>query len=631
MFSLRYGQTGRMEFRIVTETGTAPELRGALMVDGRAVRLEPSGAAALLVPVVPPGVYLMEVRCGGATVLYSELEVKPSPLPPGDEAGVVQWTVNADLTQALAVVEVHLHEGPQGEQGIQGVQGYSAYEVAAQHGYLGTEAEWVAELSGAQAAANTAKTQAEAAAASATAAGASATQAGNAQTAAETAAGNAANAQSAAESAAGEAGTSATASATQAGNAAASATAAGESATAAATQAGNAAASATAAGESATAAATQAEAAAASAEAAAQSAETSADAAENVKRDLLPVSLSWLNSLFARELGEENFTLSLSPEEAVLEVAFPYETEQTLRESLLGMCDRVCPAAVQVAESWLPAGWQELEYLKSSGTQYIDTGIVTDGTYTIACRMQISYGSAWGRAQTTKDSSLTEGTSWARYLSGSNAGLNFYYRRQEVVLNVSTDSSPSWDLTETHDWVAVEERDTVTLDGQTATTKNLNGRKLDASNPGSLSHFIFWASGEYPTGNGKAGMQLYRFTMSTADGAPVFDGVPVLNADGEAGILDRVSKRFLSNAGSGTFGYRIKATGEVVAPNASTYSLRGTRDPYYVAPSGVWARPVGEKELELVADTEEVDGEDWLHFEDSAAAEEYFGIVSEEE
>lgn len=123
MFSLRYGQTGRMEFRIVTENGTAPELRGALMVDGRAVRLVPSGAAALLVPVVPPGVYLLEVRCGGATVLYSELEVKPSPLPLGDEAGVVQWTVNADLTQALAVVEVHLHEGPQGERGAQGERG----------------------------------------------------------------------------------------------------------------------------------------------------------------------------------------------------------------------------------------------------------------------------------------------------------------------------------------------------------------------------------------------------------------------------------------------------------------------------------------------------------------------------
>lgn len=123
MFSLRYGQTGRMEFRIVTENGAAPELRGALMVDGRAVRLVPSGAAALLVPVVPPGVYLMEVRCGGATVLYSELEVKPSPLPLGDEAGVVQWTVDADLTQPMAVVEVHLHEGPQGEQGERGPQG----------------------------------------------------------------------------------------------------------------------------------------------------------------------------------------------------------------------------------------------------------------------------------------------------------------------------------------------------------------------------------------------------------------------------------------------------------------------------------------------------------------------------
>ena len=336
------------------------------------------------------------------------------------------------------------------------------------------------------------------------------------------------------------------------------------------------------------------------------------------------MSLSWLNSLFARELGEENFTLSLSPEEAVLEVAFPYETEQTLRESLLGMCYRVCPAGVQVEESWLPAGWQELEYLKSSGTQHIDTGVVTDGTYTIACRMQISYGSAWGRAHTSKDSSLTEGTSWARYLSGSNAGLNFYYRRQEVVLNVSTDAAPSWDLTETHDWVAAEGSEYVTLDGQVVKTKNMNGRSLDASNPGGLSHYIFWANGEYPTGTGKAGMQLYRFTMSTDDGVPVFDGVPVLNADGEAGILDRVSKRFLSNAGSGTFGWQLKNV-----PAASAYTLRGRSKPGYMPPSGVWARPVGEKGLELVADTEEVDGEDWLHFDDSAAAEEYFGMIEE--
>ena len=334
------------------------------------------------------------------------------------------------------------------------------------------------------------------------------------------------------------------------------------------------------------------------------------------------MSLSWLNSLFARELGEENFTLS--PEEAVLEVAFPYETEQTLRESLLGMCDRVCPESVQVVESWLPAGWQELEYLKSSGTQHIDTGVVTDGTYTIACRMQISYGSAWGRAQQTKDSTLTEGTSWARYLSGDKAGLHFYYRRQGAVLHGSTDEAPLWDKTVPHDWVAEEGREEVTLDGQMVSTQNQNGRGLNANNPGGLSHWVFWASGEYPTGNGQASMQLYRFTMSTADGVTVFDGVPVLNAAGEPGILDRVSKRFLSNAGSGTFGWQLKDV-----PAAAAYTLRGRSKPGYMPPSGIWARPVGEKELELVADTEEVDGEDWLHFEDSAAAEEYFGMIAE--
>ena len=276
-----------------------------------------------------------------------------------------------------------------------------------------------------------------------------------------------------------------------------------------------------------------------------------------------------------------------------------------------------------VAGGLLPKGYVELEYLKSSGTQYIDTGIVTDGTYTIACRMQISYGSSWGRAQISKDSSLTEGTSWARYLSGNPAGLHFYYRQQGAVLNDSTDSP--WDKALPHNWVAVEGRDTVTLDGQNVTTANLNGRSLDARNPGGLRHFIFWANGEYPTGNGPAGMQLYRFTMSTAKGVPGFDGVPVLNADGVAGLFDRVSKRFLSNAGSGTFGWQIKNV-----PAASAYTLRGRSKTGYMPPSGVWARPAGVNGLELVADTEEVSGAGWLHFPDTAEAYEHFGITQEE-
>ncbi len=119
-FSLRHGQTGQLNFNITAE-GDAPAVTGGVLVNGRNVPMVVGTDSVLLIPVLPPGVYLMEVRCGGATVLYSELEVLPSPL--GMVEGTVMWSVDADLTQPLPVQKVTLHEGPQGEPGPQGEKG----------------------------------------------------------------------------------------------------------------------------------------------------------------------------------------------------------------------------------------------------------------------------------------------------------------------------------------------------------------------------------------------------------------------------------------------------------------------------------------------------------------------------
>lgn len=88
-------------------------------------------------------------------------------------------------------------------------------------------------------------------------------------------------------------------------------------------------------------------------------------------------------------------------------------------------------------------------------------------------------------------------------------------------------------------------------------------------------------------------------------------------------MYDKVSKTFFGNQGTGTFGYRIKRTGETVAPMSR-------RDPYYTAPSGVYARKAGENALELVADTEETIGDGWEWFANTAEAYEHFGITEQE-
>ena len=152
-----------------------PELVGALMVHGQRVDMVRDAEDRLLIPVCPPGVYLAEVRAAGVCVLYGHVEVLPSPLYEQD--GVVCYTIDVDAMTDVLAVSLSMVEGipgPRGEQGIQGergLQGASAYDLAVAAGYEGSEAEWVAELQGAHAAANAAKESETAAAKSARAAG----------------------------------------------------------------------------------------------------------------------------------------------------------------------------------------------------------------------------------------------------------------------------------------------------------------------------------------------------------------------------------------------------------------------------------------------------------------------------
>lgn len=146
-----------------------------------------------------------------------------------------------------------------------------------------------------------------------------------------------------------------------------------------------------------------------------------------------------------------------------------------------------------------------------------------------------------------------------------------------------------------------------------------------------ISHGILSSDNLNPTnayrlfGEGAERCRLFAATITDADGKTALDLIPVLrNADGVAGMWDKVSKKFLENSGTGSFGYRIKRTGETHAPMS-------LRDPYYVAPSGVYARRAGENELEVLADTEAVSGVGWEWFANTAEAYEHFGIVSEEE
>lgn len=147
---------------------TAPEnvdttLTAFLVYEGESRPATLESADVIIFPAVPYGHYAYEIRCGGKPVAFGHLLVRPSAFPHTD--GVVDYSLAVDLSTAEAAhVELTLTPGPRGPKGEPGA---SAYDIAALNGYQGSEAEWIAELQGAQAAASAAKASEQAAATSA--------------------------------------------------------------------------------------------------------------------------------------------------------------------------------------------------------------------------------------------------------------------------------------------------------------------------------------------------------------------------------------------------------------------------------------------------------------------------------
>ena len=271
----------------------------------------------------------------------------------------------------------------------------------------------------------------------------------------------------------------------------------------------------------------------------------------------------------------------------------------------------------------LPYGFTELEYLDSSGTQYLDTGIMPTSTMKVTTELaplswtfvNMTWGSiAWAEVDNnlafSPNYNMThEATRPIMYWYGSNYA--FFDRNYRHELGVK------------HSYIFDKNK------------LYQNGVLLSYTNNTSLPEQTFigttypilvfaavWGTDGVKPGGGK---RFWNFNIKD-NGLELIDLVPVLDAAGIPCMYDKVSHACFYNKGTGKFGYRIKRTGDESAP----FSLR---DPYYVAPSGVYARPSGENELDMLADTEmeadiaEQEGYTW--FPNTGEAYEHFGITQQ--
>lgn len=191
------------------------------------------------------------------------------------------------------------------------------------------------------------------------------------------------------------------------------------------------------------------------------------------------------------------------------------------------------------SDTRIPADYQEVEYIQSTGTQYIDTGIVgADGITTNV--------SVYRTATSTNECfcGAFDGTHrlWLIYTFG-----NSWYRGYNGAAGAMCASTPI------EQWVTIN---VSTEDG--TVTHNINGTKY---------------TGRYSVGF-SAVNNVYLFAMSTNNGASYYgrcrmaycklydnetlvrDFVPCYRkSDGVAGMFDLVTETFFTNKGTGEFIY----------------------------------------------------------------------------
>ena len=189
----------------------------------------------------------------------------------------------------------------------------------------------------------------------------------------------------------------------------------------------------------------------------------------------------------------------------------------------------------------LPDGYTQVDYIESSGTQYIDTGVNADINLDIKIDMQYTNINA-SNNDTNFGAIYHDGSIYRRYHTVKNQGKFSWY----VLSNVN--NIISFDILRHTTYIKASERKMIfdeveyTLSEITQTNPNINfwlfGRN---SNNSSL---IFYNSSKLYS------CQMYYNNVLVRDFIPCYR-----NSDNEVGLYDLVNDVFYTNQGTGVFSY----------------------------------------------------------------------------
>ncbi len=176
----------------------------------------------------------------------------------------------------------------------------------------------------------------------------------------------------------------------------------------------------------------------------------------------------------------------------------------------------------------LPSGYKQLEYIQSSGTQYINTGFIPKSTSKVFADFQVTEK----RSKNNDIFGVVGQFSFRQY-----ANSDFF----RTVCGSAADFETSVSILTRH---VVEKTMTETkIDG-------LYSVSTDASTVSNAIFLFAYNAGSYVSNYGH--LKLYSCQICDND-VLVRDFVPCIKDDGEVGLYDLAGKQFYGNAGTGTF------------------------------------------------------------------------------
>lgn len=185
----------------------------------------------------------------------------------------------------------------------------------------------------------------------------------------------------------------------------------------------------------------------------------------------------------------------------------------------------------------LPDGYVEVEYLESTGTQYINTEVhPSDNSYRVALKFRYTVShsglSLFGNS-TSRPYSVTVYGSRPTFYVGDQAGIS---------IGPQTDIGVDYAL------------DVTASDGKVSAVWNGEEHTASYSKPFFTGRpvFVFGSNAGGYLAESTGGYRLYYFQMYN-DGALVRDFLPCISPEGMPGLYDLVDGRFYKNAGSGKF------------------------------------------------------------------------------